>query len=211
VNWLCCKVEAAGPEESVAVPRPIVKTNSMRNMRKCSFSVDRRESFWDRSNAGTLQLIAFESVESYVYVSASIACPCSRISASCSQNREAVVVLSVVRRGNCGEACTVDWSTYNINLRPAQYRFTNGCTSSQLLTHVRCSDQSGSLSFVAGERRKEISFELEEPTGWDIERQMAVQLHPPDRESAILGELYKATVVVLADTLFPGDTYTLRP
>ena len=57
---------------------------------------------------------------------------------------------------------------------------------------------------MAGERKKEISFEVPEPTGWDIERQMAVELHPPEKDSAILGELYKATVVLLADTLFPG-------
>ena len=94
--------------------------------------------------------------------------------------------LAIARRGPATEALTVKWITENMNCAPGSYK-----------------EQSGTATFQPGEKKITITLEVLDNPQWSTESFQIVKILDELPASAILGELYKTTMVILNDDPFP--------
>ena len=105
---------------------------------------------------------------------------------------EPEITISVARRGPATEALEVKWHTENANIAPASYI-----------------DQSGVASWAPGEKKTTIVLQVIDNPQWSTESFQFVVLEPPEG-NAVLGELFKTSMVILNDDPFPQGVEDLE-
>ena len=99
---------------------------------------------------------------------------------------EPSIDLAIARRGPATEELTVKWVTENMNCAPGSYK-----------------DQTGTATFAPGEKKVIITLEVLDNPQWSTESFQIVRILDELPASALLGELYKTTMVILNDDPFP--------
>ena len=95
--------------------------------------------------------------------------------------------IQIARRGPATATLEVEWITENANTPPDIYF-----------------EQTGKATFAPGEKKVTITLVVGDNPQWSTEAFQYVKLlEPADKSAAVLGELFKTTLVILNDDPFP--------